>query len=1389
MALSVNGGNPLSWEADIQMGTFMQKLNEIEKGIHGVSQASEKEIKSIESLVQKATAGIAAYASFAGASSFISDVIRVRSEFEMLSTSFKVMLGNKAEADRLMAEVTEFAAVTPFTLQDLSAATKSLLAFGVQAKDIKGTLQALGDVSAGIGAPIKEIADIYGKAKVQGRLFAEDINQLTGRGIPIIQELAKQFGVTEDKVKGLVESGKVGFPQIEQAFKSMTASGSQFGGMMSAMAGTVGGAISNLQDSWSRLLNTIGEQNEGTIKGAIDSLSFLIEHYEDVLDVLKVIIATYGAYRAAIIANTVAVKVYDVATKRLAITQTLQATATTIAAKAQVLLNTAMKANPALLFAGAVGALVAALLIFNRRAAEASKSAQILADSQEKAAKGMAEVQGKIQPYVDALKNANLSEQQRVNIYNKLKEINPDIVKGLDAQTLSYEKLKGNVDLYLESLRTKLTLEANEAAVVTSINEENALNKRLEKARQDYLKLDTSIKEIKKAGGVAAQAIDGLIQERNEAAAEMRTVKGLIQEQKKLQADLGKAIVGKDKPTPGDKSLKDFLADSANLLTQYQEYIKLVKNKEDAELVKKALIEKMESFAPGDQAKEAYKKRINEVNKLLEQYKVEAPKNAAKTQAALDKKENVLLEARKDLLQSIADIRAQAEADTQGKQISELEKINQKYEGLIRKVGEFNEKVTAWNKDPRNKNNQVPLVGGDVTRQIREAQALEVSQELMEQDVKNYEKSLKEKSDLFKQYQATVQEVGKKDADKLYEGEKLAFDSYLDYLKSEIGKIGTKISLGVDLNLADEGKLKLLTQELKNVTKEQADQQIADTKRVMVATLNAAEQRKVIEANYLKEVEILRKTYTGKELEERERVLKEALNADLINLAGALAQQTDLYRKMNADIYKLANNRINNEIKLLEKQLKEIENKDPGLAKAIRKAIEEWKKLQQQMNGTEDKVEAIGEGAGKLSGAFSDLAGSVGGLNEGLGEALSMIGDLVGGVGKAANSFKAFKDGVALGGVEGTLGAISGGIGMISAAFSVISTIDGIVSRAQDKKIQAYRAEKQRQVDIITGEIEINELYRERAREQVLINKLRLEGIEAEMRLLEEQKKVNESEVARVMEALSKEYKVGYNSLLDNTVLTNGQTYKEAMSLAGKTFEELEKLAAMNLLNDRSQQLFDTLKKLKEEGVDIEQARLAAIEREKETLTATNADSIADSIIEGFKKGYRSAKDFAEGFGDMMQAAVLNALKYNALEAPLKAFYEQFALDAKSGGALTKDEIANLQQIYNAMITDAARQFEELQKVTGVSFKGGGSSANSLQGAIKGMTEEQAELLAGQFGGLRLSTLELVKIGQQNLTIQNRIQNNTGISAQKLTELMDKLNRITNGAEKLNVKL
>ena len=159
-----------------------------------------------------------------------------------------------------MSEIDAFAASTPFQKMDIADAGRMLLAFNGNAETVTSELKMLGDIAAGTGQPLGQLAELYGKAKVQGRLFGEDINQLTGRGIPIIQALAKQFGVADSEVKKLVTEGKIGFPEMQAALSGMTGPGGKFAGMMEELSGTTAGKFSTLVDNVKLMGATIGTE-------------------------------------------------------------------------------------------------------------------------------------------------------------------------------------------------------------------------------------------------------------------------------------------------------------------------------------------------------------------------------------------------------------------------------------------------------------------------------------------------------------------------------------------------------------------------------------------------------------------------------------------------------------------------------------------------------------------------------------------------------------------------------------------------------------------------------------------------------------------------------------------------------------------------------------------------------------------------------------------------------------------------------------------------------------------------------------------------------------------------------------------------------------------------
>lgn len=240
-----------------------------------------RSMKGLGAKLQKTTGGIASIGNAAasagaritvlggGIAAALGFPLKLAANMENAEASFTTLLKSGDAAKKLLKELQDFAAETPFQFDELADAGKKLLAFGSEARNVQSELRRIGDIASAIGAPIGEIAEIYGKARVQGRLFAEDINQLTGRGIPVIQELAKQFGVSDQQVKKLVEDGQVGFENLEKAFISLTSAGGKFAGGMKRQSETLTGAFSTLKDNIIAAFRPFGEELLPAAKAAV----------------------------------------------------------------------------------------------------------------------------------------------------------------------------------------------------------------------------------------------------------------------------------------------------------------------------------------------------------------------------------------------------------------------------------------------------------------------------------------------------------------------------------------------------------------------------------------------------------------------------------------------------------------------------------------------------------------------------------------------------------------------------------------------------------------------------------------------------------------------------------------------------------------------------------------------------------------------------------------------------------------------------------------------------------------------------------------------------------------------------------------------------------------
>lgn len=435
---------------------FLRKLREVETGVTNTSKEIEKNGLGIEDMFNKMTKAAAAFGAGFTAKELIQNIIQVRGEFQQLEVAFTTMLGSSEKANVLMAQLTETAAKTPFDLQGVANGARQLLAYGTSAEDVNETLIRLGNIAAGLSQPLGDLVYLYGTTMTQGRLYTQDLNQFTGRGIPMIKELAKEFGVAESEIKGMVEAGMIGFPEVQKVIQNLTNEGGMFFNLMQEQSKTITGQISNIGDSFSMMLNDIGKANEGIINDALSSVSYLIENYEKVGKILIELVGTYGAYRTALITISAIEDLrYQATLAHMAGLTKMQAIITVLKTKTDAL-NVAMAKNPYVAVAAAVAALglgIYKLVTYQTEAEKAQERLNAAEKESEKAAlseqRELAKLNGELSSLKEGTDEYNTVKEKIVAGYSKYYDGLEEEINKVGLTEEAYEKLtKAITDSY-----------------------------------------------------------------------------------------------------------------------------------------------------------------------------------------------------------------------------------------------------------------------------------------------------------------------------------------------------------------------------------------------------------------------------------------------------------------------------------------------------------------------------------------------------------------------------------------------------------------------------------------------------------------------------------------------------------------------------------------------------------------------------------------------------------------------------------------------------------------------------------------------------------------------------------------------------------------------------
>jgi tape measure domain-containing protein len=273
---------------------FESGVNRVNKSLRGMSGGFRRQTASAGAVFKRFTDGIIRQLAILAAALIgiqsIKLVITATAKLEQDAIAIKTFVGSMEDAQKLLMEIRDFAASTPFQLDNLVDATKVLLAFGWTAETVGGQLFMMGNIAAATGIPIQDLAKIFGKIKSVGKLTGETLNQLVERGVPAISALAAHLGVGEAAIRQMVTQGAISFNMLQQAMWATAGVGGQMSMAMAEQSQAMSGLWSTLKDNVLELgmLIAVGFAND--IKYALRVIIHIIKKLKDWVKVNAIMI-------------------------------------------------------------------------------------------------------------------------------------------------------------------------------------------------------------------------------------------------------------------------------------------------------------------------------------------------------------------------------------------------------------------------------------------------------------------------------------------------------------------------------------------------------------------------------------------------------------------------------------------------------------------------------------------------------------------------------------------------------------------------------------------------------------------------------------------------------------------------------------------------------------------------------------------------------------------------------------------------------------------------------------------------------------------------------------------------------------------------------------------
>lgn len=377
---------------------------------------------------------------FGGITHLVKSIVRITGEFELQKRTLAAMLNDMDAAEHVISKIRDLSVESPFSFGELTGYVKQLSAFAVPENELFETTKMIADLSAGLGVAADRLILAFGQVKAAAFLRGQEVRQFTEAGIPLLQELAKEFeklegnAVSVGEVFDRISTRQVSFEMVADVLKDLTSEGGKFYNMQQIQADTLQGKIKQMKSQWEIALSEMGKSNGNFINGTIDSIIDLISNYESIGKILRTLIIAYGTYKATLAAvwliekGMAAVKLAQTFAQTLAHTKSLTSSFKALKLSLSGVLG----------FIGLVGGAIYAL------STNASGAAAEIADLESEMKEMMSSALNKVsalEKAFDALQNLTRGTQNYRDAINEINDLYGDYLPKLLTEQSSYEEI------------------------------------------------------------------------------------------------------------------------------------------------------------------------------------------------------------------------------------------------------------------------------------------------------------------------------------------------------------------------------------------------------------------------------------------------------------------------------------------------------------------------------------------------------------------------------------------------------------------------------------------------------------------------------------------------------------------------------------------------------------------------------------------------------------------------------------------------------------------------------------------------------------------------------------------------------------------------------------